>query len=42
MSTADPPRSLAELARLGAEVFEHPLRPKLRSQDDGKFVAVDP
>jgi hypothetical protein len=30
-----------ELARLGAEVFDRRVRPKLRPDDDGKFVAVD-
>jgi hypothetical protein len=30
-----------ELARLGSEVFEHRVRPMLRPEDDGKFVALD-
>jgi hypothetical protein len=36
-----PPRSLDDLARLGAEVFDRRVRPALRPEDDGKFVAVD-
>ena len=34
-------RSLGELAALGAEVFDKQVRPTLRSEDDGKFVAID-
>jgi hypothetical protein len=30
-----------ELARLGAEAFDRHVRPKLRPEDDGKFVAID-
>ncbi len=30
-----------ELARLGAEVFDRRVRPILRPEDDGKFVAID-
>lgn len=30
-----------ELARLGAEIFEHRVQPMLRPEDGGKFVAVD-
>ena len=32
---------LAELARLGTEVFVTRIRPTLRPEDDGKFVAID-
>jgi hypothetical protein len=35
------PHSPEELARLGAEVFESRVRPRLRPEDDGKYVAVD-
>lgn len=34
-------RSPEEVARLGGEVFERCVRPKLRPDDNGKFVAVD-
>lgn len=34
-------RALEEVARLGAEVFDRQVRPALRPEDDGKFVAVD-
>ena len=34
-------RTLDELARLGAEVFDRNVRPALHPEDDGKFVAVD-
>jgi hypothetical protein len=30
-----------ELARLGAEAFDRRVRPLLRPDDDGKFVAID-
>lgn len=36
-----PVRSPEEVARLGGQVFDRCVRPKLRSEDDGKFVAVD-
>lgn len=41
MSTTGPPRSPEEIARLGTEVFDRQVRPFLRPEDDGKFVAVD-
>lgn len=41
MPTAKPLRTLDELARLGADVFDRRVRPNLRPEDDGKFVAVD-
>ncbi len=41
MPTADSTRTPEELARLGAEVFDRRVRPALRPEDDGKFVAVD-
>jgi hypothetical protein len=39
--TAKPIRSLDELARLGGDIFDRQVRPALRPEDDGKFVAVD-
>ena len=30
-----------ELAGLGAEAFDFYVRPQLRSEDDGKFIAID-
>lgn len=41
MSATGPPRTLEELARLGAEAFDRRVRPALRPEDDGKFVAID-
>lgn len=41
MPTPDPHRTPAELARLGAEAFDRHVRPTLRPEDNGKFVAVD-
>ena len=41
MSSKGSPRSPEELARLGGEAFERCVRPSLRPEDDGKFVAVD-
>jgi hypothetical protein len=34
-------RSLDELAVLGADIFDRQVRPALRPEDDGKFVAID-
>jgi hypothetical protein len=34
-------RSLDELAALGGDIFDKRIRPALRPEDDGKFVAVD-
>jgi len=41
MPTTNPTRTPEELARLGADVFDRRVRPALRPEDDGKFVAVD-
>jgi hypothetical protein len=41
MPNTQPPCSLDDLARLGTEVFARRVRPNLRSEDNGKFVAVD-
>jgi hypothetical protein len=41
MPAVEPRRSPEEVARLGAEVFDRRVRPALRPEDDGKFVAVD-
>jgi hypothetical protein len=41
MPVAEPRRSPEEVARLGAEAFDRQVRPALRPEDDGKFVAVD-
>ena len=41
MPTSEPLRTPEELARLGTEVFDRRVRPLLRTEDDGKFVAVD-
>jgi hypothetical protein len=41
MTALDSRRTPEELARLGAEVFDRRVRPMLRPDDDGKFVAID-
>lgn len=41
MPCTDPLHTPEELARLGTEVFNRQVRPSLRPEDDGKFVAVD-
>ncbi len=41
MPTTGQRRTLDELARLGAEVFDRQVRAALRPEDDGKFVAID-
>ena len=34
-------RTLNELASLGGDIFDRQVRPTLRPEDDGKFVAID-
>lgn len=34
-------RTLDELAKLGAAIFDRQVRPVLRPEDNGKFVAID-
>jgi hypothetical protein len=34
-------RTLDELAALGGDIFDRQVRPTLRPDDDGKFVAID-
>ena len=41
MPTTKPRRTLDELARLGGDIFDRQVKPKLRPEDDGKFVAID-
>lgn len=41
MPASDRPASRDDLARLGAEIFDRLVRPALRAEDDGKFVAID-
>lgn len=41
MPTTESRRTHEELARLGAAAFDRHVRPKLRPEDDGKFVAID-
>lgn len=41
MPATKPNRTADELARVGAEVFDRRVRPSLRPEDDGKFVAID-
>jgi hypothetical protein len=41
MPATESRRTPDELARLASEVFERRVRPLLRPEDDGKFVALD-
>ena len=41
MPATEPQRSPEELARIGAEVFNRSVRPSLRPEDAGKYVAID-
>ena len=41
MPATESHRTPEELARLGAEAFDRHVRPTLRPEDDGKFVAID-
>jgi hypothetical protein len=41
MPATGPHRTPEELARLGGEAFDRNVRPKLRLEDNGKFVAID-
>jgi hypothetical protein len=41
MPAAEPQHNPEELARLGSEVFDRQVRPLLRPEDEGKFVAID-
>ena len=41
MSATEPRLSREELARRGEETFARQVRPVLRPEDDGKFVAID-
>jgi len=41
MPATEPHHTPEELARLGSEVFDRHVRPALRPEDDGKFVAID-
>lgn len=41
MPTTQPHRSLDELAALGEVIFDQQVRPALRPEDDGKFIAID-
>ena len=41
MPISQPRPGLDEIARLGQEAFERCVRPALRSEDAGKFVAID-
>ena len=41
MDTTKPRRPLNELARLGDAIYDQRIRPTLRPEDHGKFVAID-
>ena len=41
IATDDNTNRLADEARRGQEAFDRYVKPKLRPEDDGKFVAVD-
>jgi hypothetical protein len=40
-ATAEPRRNREEVARLGQEIFERRVKPNLKPEDDGKYVAID-
>ncbi len=40
MPGTEPQHTPEELARLGTEVFDRQVRPRLRPEDNGKFVAI--
>jgi hypothetical protein len=39
--TSNPSRNLDEIAALASAIFDRQVRPALRPEDDGKFVAID-
>ena len=39
--TPPTPQRREEIARLGQEIFERRVRPQLKPEDDGKYVAID-
>jgi hypothetical protein len=41
LPTIQPRRTLDELAALGGVIFDRQVRPALRPEDNGKFVAID-
>jgi hypothetical protein len=41
MATRQPRYSKEEFARRGQEIYDRVIRPALRPEDDGKFVAID-
>jgi hypothetical protein len=41
MPTLQPRYSKEEFARRGDELYEREVRPNLKSEDNGKFVAID-
>jgi hypothetical protein len=41
MVAPNPPPQPEDLARLAAEVFDRQVRPVLRPEDDGKYIALD-
>jgi hypothetical protein len=41
MTPAAPRRSPEEVARIGNEIYERRVKPLLKPEDDGKFMAID-
>ena len=41
MSTPQPLYSKEEFAQRGDEIYERTVRPRLKPEDDGKFVVID-
>ncbi len=41
MSITESRRSPEEMSRLGTELYEREIRPRLRPEDNDKFVAID-
>jgi hypothetical protein len=41
MTPATPRRNREEVARMGQEIYQQQVLPKLQQEDHGKFVAID-
>jgi hypothetical protein len=39
--TTQPHHTPEELAQMGSDIFDRVVRPALKPEDDGKFVAID-
>ncbi len=41
MTTTKPRRSAEETGRLGKDIYDRQIHPKLRPEDDSKYVVID-